>query len=287
MFAYMLAGMNWFDAISHSFSTVAIGGYSTYDASIGHFNSTAIECVAIIFMLLSGINFGLHFAAWHSKRISSYLHDSEFKYYCLMLLSVSLIAVFYLSYAYPEQSTQSVVRKGLFHTVSIATTTGFATTDFSAWPAFLPLLLLFTSFVGGCAGSTGGGMKVVRVMLLFKQGMRELRKLVHPSAYMVVKMSKRPVPDNVIEAVWGFFAAYVMVFVLFLLLLMASGLDQVTSFSAVAASLNNLGPGLGDVSANYQGINDFAKWVLCFAMLMGRLEIFTFLVLLTPAFWRR
>ena len=180
MFAYMLAGMNWFDAISHSFSTVAIGGYSTYDASIGHFNSTAIECVAIIFMLLSGINFGLHFAAWHSKRISSYLHDSEFKYYCLMLLSVSLIAVFYLSYAYPEQSTQSVVRKGLFHTVSIATTTGFATTDFSAWPAFLPLLLLFTSFVGGCAGSTGGGMKVVRVMLLFKQGMRELRNWFTP-----------------------------------------------------------------------------------------------------------
>lgn len=287
MFCYMLAGMGWFDALSHSFSTVAIGGYSTYDASIGHFNSAAVEAVAVIFMLLSGINFGLHFAAWHSKRVSSYLQDSEFKYYCLMLVTVAVIAVSYLSYYYPHMGTDTALRQGIFHTVSIATTTGFATTDFSVWPAFLPILLLFTSFVGGCAGSTGGGMKVVRVMLLFKQGMRELRKLVHPSAYMVVKMSKRPVPDNVIEAVWGFFAAYVMVFVVFLLLLMASGLDQVTSFSAVAASLNNLGPGLGDVAANYQGINDFAKWVLCFAMLMGRLEIFTFLVLLTPAFWRR
>lgn len=287
--AYYLADekMTVFDALSHSFSTVAIGGYSTHDASIGYFDSAAVEMVAVIFMFLSGVNFGLHFAAWHSRRITSYLQDSEFKYYFSMILVVIVICTTYLALSYPQDGLETAVRHGVFHTVSIATTTGFSTTDFSAWPAFLPILLLFTSFVGGCAGSTGGGMKVIRVMLLFKQGVRELRKLVHPSAYMVVKVSKLPVPQTVIEAVWGFFAAYVMVFVVFLLLLMASGLDQITAFSAVAASLNNLGPGLGDVAANYQGINNFSKWVLCLAMLMGRLEIFTFLVLLTPAFWRR
>ena len=167
------------------------------------------------------------------------------------------------------------------------TTTGFSTSDYSYWPVFVPALLIFSSFMGGCAGSTAGGMKVVRVLLLFKQGMREILKLIHPSARISVKINRKPVPDNVIQAVWGFFSVYIGVFVLFMLLIKASGVNQVTAFSAVAATLNNLGPGLDEVAKNYASINDFAKWVLCLSMLLGRLEIFTLLVVMTPVFWRQ
>ena len=176
---------------------------------------------------------------------------------------------------------------GIFQSVSIATTTGFTTTSYQDWPTFLPVLLIFASFVGACAGSTGGGLKVIRVVLLYKQGRREIRRLVHPNAVIQIKLGGKPVDESVINAVWGFFAAYVAVFALLLILLMATGLDQVTAFSAVAACLNNLGPGLGEVGAHYTGINDMSKWLLCLAMLLGRLEIFTLLVLLTPTFWRK
>ncbi len=285
--AYWLAGMTPFDAIAHSFSTVAIGGFSTHDASIGYFQNPMVEIVAIVFMLLAGVNFALHYTVWHSRKLRTYLEDTEFKAYIAFLSGAIVLVVGYLLYALPEYGIANSIREGIFHTVSIATTTGFATTDYSVWPAFIPVLLIFMSFIGGSAGSTGGGMKVIRVLLLLRQGFREMKKLIHPSGHFVVKISRKPVPDKVIEAVWGFFSAYIIVFVVFMLLLMMSGLDQVTSFSAVAAMLNNLGPGLGDVAANYRNINDFSKWVLCAAMLMGRLEIFTLLVLLTPTFWRK
>ena len=284
--AYWLAGMSAFDAIAHSFSTVAIGGFSTHDASIGYFNNPAIELIAIIFMLISGVNFALHFTVWRSRNPLVYWKDSEFKSYFSMILVAALIVISYLLFS-TNTALLDAIRQGAFQTVSIATTTGFATANFSVWPAFLPILLLFLSFAGGCAGSTGGGMKVIRVLLLFKQGSRELKRLIHPNAQFVVKLGTVPTSDTVIESVWGFFSAYVLMFVILMLLVMGSGLDQVTAFSAVAASLNNLGPGLGQVAANYAGIGDFTKWVLCFAMIMGRLEIFTFLVLLTPVFWRR
>ncbi|MCW9013388.1 MAG: TrkH family potassium uptake protein [Gammaproteobacteria bacterium] len=284
--AYWFAGMNLFDAISHSFSTVAIGGFSTHDASIGYFDNVYIEMVAVVFMLLGGVNFGLHFVAFRRWNIRTYTNDTEFMTYVKVLLLVSAICVAYLYFTGADKM-DNALRHGIFHAVSIGTTTGFATSEFYLWPGFLPVLLLFTSFIGGCAGSTGGGMKVIRVLLLIKQGMREMMRLIHPNAQVVVKVGKTPVSDSVIDAVWGFFAAYVGVFVVMMLLLMASGLDQVTSFSAVAATINNLGPGLGDVGANYASISDFAKWVLCMAMLMGRLEIFTLLVLFTPAFWRK
>ena len=177
--------------------------------------------------------------------------------------------------------------KTVFQVVSIGTTTGFTSTNFSAWPAVLPVLLILISFIGGCAGSTGGGMKVIRVLLLFKQGMRELMRLVHPSAQFAVKLGKKPVDNRVIEAVWGFLSAYIAVFIGMLVLLIASGLDQVSAYSAVAATLNNLGPGLGVVAQNYAEINSFSKMVLCLGMLLGRLEIFTLLVIFTPVFWRR
>ena len=285
--AYWLAGMDLFDAVGHAFSTVAIGGFSTHDASIGHFNSVAIELVAIVFMLLSGVNYALHFTAWRQRRLAVYFGDSEFRAYLTLLLGVAAIATVYLEIAEHFDHFGSSLHHGLFQAVSIGTTTGFTTAAYHTWPGFLPVLLLFLSFIGGCAGSTGGGIKVIRFLLLLKQGMREITRLVHPQARVTVKLGQNAMPDRVLEAVWGFFAAYVGSFVVMLLLLMASGLDQVTAFSAVAASLNNLGPGLGEVGFNYQGVNDFAKWVLVVAMLMGRLEIFPLLVLLSPVFWRR
>lgn len=285
--AYWLAGMNVFDAVSHAFSTVAIGGFSTHDASMGYFNSSSIELIAIVFMLLSGVNFALHFTALRHRRLKPYLADSEFKAYILVLSVVSVITISYLYMTHTFTSPNETIIEGLFQVVSIGTTTGFTTQEYHSWPGFLPVLLLYVSYIGGCAGSTGGGIKVIRILLLVKQGVRELRRLVHPSAQFAVKIGRNPVPDKVIEAVWGFFAAYFAISALMILLLMASGLNQDTSFSAVAACLNNLGPGLDQVGPNFSSINDFAKWVLCLAMLLGRLEIFTLLVLLTPGFWKK
>ena len=284
--AYWLAGMSPFDAIAHSFSTVSIGGFSTHDASIGYFDSTAIELVAVFFILLAGMNFTLHFVAWRSFSLKPYVNDSEVRAYLSFLLGMSVVTISYLLITNPTD-VESTFRDGLFQSVSIATTTGYTTASYQTWPTFLPVLLIFGSFVGACATSTGGGLKVVRVLLLVKQGFREIRRLIHPNALFTIKLAGRSLPDRVVNAVWGFFAAYVAVFTLLMLILMATGLDQVTAFSAMAACLNNLGPGLGDVSAHYGSINDIAKWVLVLAMVLGRLEIFTLLVLLTPAFWKK
>lgn len=285
--AYYLAGMDAFDAISHSFSTVAIGGFSTHDASIGYFNSHAIELVAVIFMLLSGANFSLHFMAWRSMSLKPYQHDSEFRLYGLLMIILTVITLSYLYFMHTYGTFSESYYHAMFQVVSIATTTGYTTTDYSHWPGFLPILLLFASFVGGCAGSTGGGMKVIRVLLLIKQGWREVTRLIHPNARIKIKLNKKPVDRNIIQAVWGFFSIYVGMFIIFMLALMAAGMDQITAFSAVAATLNNLGPGLGEVAANFEKVNDFSKWLLCLAMLMGRLEIFTLLVVLSPGFWRK
>lgn len=284
---YWLAGMSPFDAVSHSFSTVSIGGFSTHDQSIGHFNSTAVNAVAVVFMLAAGVNFALHFVCWRTRSPNAYRRDSEVRTFVRALVVLCIVTCGCLLYLGAYDDRLDALNHGVFQSVSIATTTGFTTTTHQHWPLFLPVLLLFASFIGGCAGSTGGGLKVIRVLLLYKQGMREIKRLVHPSAVIPIKLGDKPVDESVLNAVWGFFASYVAVFALLLVLLMATGLDQVTAFSAVAACLNNLGPGLGDVSAHYAGVNDAAKWLLCLAMLMGRLEIFTLLVLMTPAFWRR
>ncbi|MDC1286754.1 TrkH family potassium uptake protein [Gammaproteobacteria bacterium] len=285
--AYWLAGMSFFDALSHSFSTVAIGGFSTHDASIGYFDSTPIQFIAIVFMLLSGVNFALHFTSIRNRSLRPYQRDAEFRTYILVLSVVSVITIGYLHLTHTFDSTAESIIEGLFQVVSIGTTTGFTTAEYHSWPGFLPVLLLYVSFIGGCSGSTGGGIKVIRILLLVKQGGRELRRLVHPNAQIAVKIGKKAMPEKVIEAVWGFFAAYFAISALMILLLMATGLDQETAFSAVAACLNNLGPGLGDVGRNFASINDPAKWILCLAMLLGRLEIFTLLVLITPAFWKK
>jgi trk system potassium uptake protein TrkH len=284
---YMAAGMGWFDALCHAFSTVAIGGFSTHDASIGYFNSTAVDLVAIFFMFVAGINFSLHFYAWRYVSVSHYRQDPEFRAYTVVLVTISLLVIFALFRFGTFAGVSDTVVKGLFQTVSIATTTGFTTTDFSAWPAAIPVLLIFSSFIGGCAGSTAGGIKVIRWFLIYKQGVREIVRLVHPSAEIPVKLGNKAVPYRVVDAVWGFFSVYVIVFAGMMIAMMATGLDQVTAFSAVAATLNNLGPGLGDVSSGFMSLSDVAKWISIAGMLLGRLEIFTLLVLITPTFWRR
>ena len=284
--SYWFAGMSAFDAIGHSFSTISIGGFSTHDQSIGYFESATIEMIAVIFMLLAGMNYALHFTAWRSMSLRPYLHDSEVKTYLVVLMLVTAITVVYLYYTHTFILFSDALHVGLFQVISIGTTTGFTTTEYFAWQGFLPVLLLFVSFIGGCAGSTGGGMKVIRFLLLLKQGHREIMRLIHPNAQIPVKIGQKPIPDRVLQAIWGFFAAYVGSFVAIMLFVMATGLDQVTAFSAVAACMNNLGPGLGDVGANYVTINDPAKWALSFAMLLGRLEVFTLVVLFSRAFWR-
>jgi trk system potassium uptake protein TrkH len=286
--AYWVAGMDVFDAIAHSFATVAIGGFSTHDASMGHFIDTpAVEIVAIVFMLLAGVNFALHFVAWRARKFSHYFADSEFRVYLTILFVVAVISSSYLYIMGTFESGGRALLHGTFQAVSIGTTTGFTTHQYHTWPGFLPVLLLFTSFVGACAGSTGGGMKVIRFLLLIKQGLREVMRVIHPNAVITTKVGGKPLSDRVINSVWGFFSAYVATFSIILLLLMLTGLDQVSAFSATAAAINNLGPGLNKVGANYAEITNTAKWILTFAMLLGRLEIFTLLVLLTPAFWRR
>ncbi|NNF49191.1 MAG: potassium transporter [Woeseiaceae bacterium] len=283
---YMLAGMGWFDAICHAFSTVAIGGFSPHDMSIGYFDSTAINIVAIVFMFIAGINFSLHFYAWRHVSIRHYGADSEFRGYSAILAVLAVLVVLGLlnDHSYAEPSDAIV--HGVFQAVSIATTTGFTTADFSAWPAAIPVMLIFASFIGGCAGSTAGGIKVVRWLLIYKQGVREIVRLVHPNAEIPVKLGNKAVQYRVVDAVWGFFSIYVVVFSVMLIAMMATGLDQVTAFSAVAATLNNLGPGLGDVSSGFMTLSDTAKWIAVAGMLLGRLEIFTLLVLITPTFWR-
>jgi trk system potassium uptake protein TrkH len=287
--SYWAAGMDFFDAICHSFSTVAIGGFSTHDSSMAFFSDEHawVELVAVIFMFISGINFALHFLAFRERSIRQYLMDPEFLTYVRILSVVFVIMAVSLFFFYSSLPTVlDTIRAALFQTVSIATTTGFTTYAFTDWPGALPTLLIFTSFIGGCAGSTAGGMKVVRWSLMYRQGMREFQRLVHPSAEIPVKLGSKAVHPRVVDSVWGFFAVYVVVFTVLLLIMMMTGLDQSTAFSAVAATLNNLGPGLGDVANGFGDVSSVAKWAAVCAMLLGRLEIFTLLVLVTPMFWR-
>jgi len=282
---FWLAGMSVFDAIAHSFSTVAIGGFSPYDASMGQFDNPVIHLICIVFMTLAALNFALHFVAWRQRSLRYYLADPEAAFFLWMLALVSVITIGMLWYKGIYQGSANIVH-GAFQVVSIATTTGFTTAQFGLWPTFLPFLLLMSAFVGGSGGSTAGGIKVIRVLLIAKLGLREFKQLIHPQAVLPLKLGKRTVPDRTIIAVWSFFAIYVASFTGILLGLLATGLDFLTAFSAVAATLNNLGPGLGDVAAHYGDVSAAGHWMLSFSMLLGRLEIFTLLILFTPAFWR-
>ena len=284
--AYALAGMTPFDAFAHSLSTLSTSGFSTHDASFAFFANPTIEAISIVFMLIGSISFTLHFIAWRTLKFGSYVRDGQTRAFLgtVTLLVVVVSAVLYVTgtHATPIEA----LRYGAFEVVAVITTTGYAIEDYSVWPLALPVLLIFASFVGGCTGSSAGGIKVIRFVVLGKQLGAHIRKLVHPQAIHPIRVDGRVVPDEVIEGVWGFAVIYVAVFAVLMILLMLDGMDQVTAFGAVAACLNNLGPGLGDVAATYGSISDYSKYVLVIAMLMGRLEIFTFLVLFTPQFWR-
>jgi len=290
---YWMAGMSLFDAICHAFATISTGGLSTHDASLGYFNNVKIELIADLFMFLGAVNFTLHFIAVRSFAKGEfpnnipYLKDPEFRTFISILASVITISTLILMYYNSYPNGLIALHEATFHVISIVTSTGFGIDNFQEWPSIVPLLIFISTFSGGCAGSTGGGMKVMRILLLFKQGWREIRRLVHPNGVFVIKMGDMPVPDKVIEAVWGFFATFILVFVIMMLLLIADGLDPISAFSAVTACINNVGPGLNEVAANYQGVSELGQWVLLLAMLMGRLEIFPLLVIITPAFWRK
>lgn len=284
--AYAIAGMSWFDALGHAFSTVAIGGFSTHDASLGYFNSATIELVAVFFMLLAAANFSLHFLAWRKRSIQPYLGDSEYKFFLAIIALASILIVVGLITRSVYPSAELAIRHGVFHLVSIASTTGYISTGFAWWPGALPILLILLSFMGGCAGSTAGGIKVMRIQLMYKQGHKEIVRLIHPNAVLSIKSNNQVIGANIIAAVTAFFSMYIFSFAIIGFLLSAVGLDWITAFSAAAACLNNLGPGLGDVAHNYANINEAAKWILSFAMLLGRLELFTLLVLFTVTFWR-
>jgi len=284
---YKYFGMSWFDAVCHAFSTISIGGFSTHDESFSFFKESSLRWTAVVFMLIAGINFALHYIAWTKKRLLHYLYDTEVKFYLsiiLVVFSLTSIAL-YRSGIYVDQNT-NILEESAFQVVSIATTTGFLTSDYSSWPLFVPFLLLSAAFIGACAGSTGGGIKVIRAAILLRQGTGEITKLIHPNAVVAIKLGSKPINSRVAESVWGFFSIYVIVFIILLMFLLSQNNDFITSFSAVGATLNNLGPGLGGVAENYKDLNDLSKLGLCMAMLLGRLEIFTLLVVFTPSFWR-
>ena len=284
--AYFFSGMSIFDAVSHSFSTVAIGGFSTHDSSIGYFNSIPIEMIAMFFMFLAGINFSLHFVAWNNRSLVDYIKDSEFKTYAMVLLSASAIVVTALSLNGEYGSTSETIRHSLFQTISIATTTGFTSQNYSNWPAAIPVFLIMVSFIGACVGSTGGGIKVVRVLVMFRLGMKEIHKFIRPNAQVSIKLNKASINEKALVSVLGFFSLYAISFIFIMMLLMFAGLDQVTAYSATAATMNNLGPGLGEVAQNYGSLGETAKWILSFSMLIGRLEVLTIIAIFHRAFWR-
>ena len=284
--AYWSAGMTVFDAVAHSFSTISTGGYSTHDASITWFHNRAIELIAILFMALSAINFSLHYLALKWRSLKPYLQDSEVRAFMTIIAILGLFVMAHLWLKGSDKAVHENAIESLFQVVSFITTTGFVSAPYYLWPSFVPVMLVFVGFVGGCGGSTAGGLKVVRVMLIYKQGVREIRRLIHPSACLPVKIGNRPQDPRVIDAVWGFFALYIVSFVLMMLVMMEAGLDEVSAFSGVAACMNNLGPALGEVASNFASTGDPVKWVACFAMLLGRLEVFTLLVLFAPDYWR-
>ncbi len=284
--AYKLAGMTWFDAVAHSYTTVSTSGFSTHDASIGHFDSVLIESIAIVFMILGSLNFTLHYLVLHKKDLSYYRKDAQSRVFINIILVLVLITtvVLYVNDTYPLLES---LRKAAFQVVSLITTSGFTTADYSLWPMFLPVLVFGSGFIGGCVGSTAGGFKIVRIMLLYKQGMRELMRLIHPNAVIQVRIGERVVSERVASAVLGFTFMYIASFLILSLLMMATGLDIVEAFAATAACINTVGPGLGGVTANFSSVSDAGLWISAFAMILGRLEIFALLVVLTPAFWRQ
>lgn len=281
--SYYLAGMSIFDAISHSFSTIAIGGFSTHSQSIGFFDNFAIEIICMIFMILSAMNFILHFLSLQTKSIKVYFQDTELRTYMKLIIFFILVIILYGIFN-DDGFTNS--RHVFFQTISFITTSGFTSTSYNLWPSFILSTLIAASFIGACAGSTGGGIKVVRILLLFKLVKRELLTIIHPSAEIPIKLNEKLITEDISATAWNFFILYIISFFVLSMILLATGVDSTTAFSAVASCINNLGPALGSVYGNYSLMDDFTKYLLSFTMLLGRLEIFTLLIIITPYFWK-
>lgn len=285
--AYHAAGMDWFDAICHSFTTVATGGFSTHDESMAFFDSMAIDFVGAFFMMLSGCSFALIYASWHRRSVAVFFLDPEFRFYFgLTFFYVTLVAVGLWVYQVDEEPIE-VLRHAFFQVASFSTGTGLTSHSAADWPSYLPYLLVFTSFIGACAGSTGGGMKVVRAALIFQHSQRELRQLIYPHGVFALRFGRRAVDSSVLQAVWGFVGVYITLSVIITLMLTMTGMDLTTATSTAAASLNNLGVGIAGVTSGFGHIGDTAKWIMAAAMVLGRLEVFTVLVLFTRMFWRQ
>ncbi|HYE36580.1 TrkH family potassium uptake protein [Methylocaldum sp.] len=283
------AGMSWFDAICHAFSAMGLGGFSTHDASIGYFNSPEIETVLIIFMLIAGMNFATHFLAIRSKSFSPYKHDIEAMPYLVLVLSSCLGIALYLWQSGTYSDYWTALRHASFNLVSIATDCGYASVDFNQWPIFAPLWMLFVSCIAACTGSTGGGIKMIRTLILVKQSQLQMFLLTHPTAVNPLKLGNMVIRSPIVLSVLGFIFVYFMSIVILTLLLVISGLDFLSSFSAIIACINNAGPGLGEVgpATNYSALTDSQTWICTLAMFLGRIEVFTALVLFTPAYWRK
>ncbi len=287
--AYHVAGMSWLDAVVHSFTTMSLGGFSTHDASYAFFNSPLLEAITIVFMLIAGMNFATHFLALSKQSVKPYREDWEARWFLLALTGGTLIvAVFlWINGVYPQLAT--AIRYAAFNVVSIGTTTGFASTDFNLWPIFAPALMLLLCATASSAGSTGGGIKMIRTQLLLMQGWRELSRLLHPNAVIPIRIGGQVIPNKVVFSVLAFMSLYGASIITMTMMLLFSGLDIVTAFSAVIACITSTGPGLNQVgpATTYESLSDIQIWILSLAMLLGRLEIFTVMVIFTPAFWRK
>ena len=287
MFCYWMAGMDWFDALGESFATISTGGFSMHDASFAHYNSDTIELIACFFMLMGGTNFSLHFIAFRKFSLQHYWKDEEFRYYIGFLFTASLIVTLSLiHYGFFGANSHAMV-KSLFNVISMATTTGFMSTPFSLWPTYIPILLMFLAIVGGCAASTSGGIKVLRALLLFKQSRREMTRLLHPHAIIPIKFGEHNLAEPILQSMWGFISVFIGLFLILIVIFMALGNDFITSFSAITASLANAGAGLGKISLTFDQLSLASKWVLMFAMIAGRLEIFSLLILFSRQFWQK
>jgi trk system potassium uptake protein TrkH len=285
--SYWLAGMDLFDAIAHSYTTIATGGFSTHDASFLFWDNPLLDGLATLFMFLGGVNFALHFVAWQRLDPRHYLRDLEFDFYLKVTLGLIALITVYLVWQGTYPGYADALRHAAFNYVSMATSTGFVNAEFDKWPGFAPMLLILVGFMGACAGSTSGGIKVVRFLIMFKQALVEIRRLLHPRAEVPLVLGARAVPDRVVQAVVGYIGVYIMVFVVLYLALLATGLDYVSAFTGLASCMNNVGPGLGQVFYDVRAVSDAGQWILTAAMILGRLEIYTLIILLTPEFWRR
>ena len=279
---YFFAGMSIFESVAHSFSTIAIGGFSTYNDSIGHFNSPIIEFVCIIFMLLAALNFILHFLAMKSGSIATYFKDTEVRSFTfIIIIFLSLIYVFHL-----VNNSDIPLRHIIFQLISFITTSGFTSTSYESWPSFMVFTLLLVSFFGACAGSTGGGIKIIRIVLVLKLLKKGLLRTLHPTAQVPVKINDQAISDEVASNIYDFIVFYILSYMILSFLLLIFGNDIATSFSSVASCLNNLGPAVGDAVNSYSSLSTSSKYVLSFTMILGRLEIYTLLIILTPYFWK-